>query len=89
LIEISTTAFFNEEEKAPIVVNKFSLNLKATVGDCLLNYEIFKTELGDWQDPLKDYLAKKTFRETYEFVKKEYESNVIYPPKELIFNAFK
>lgn len=29
------------------------------------------------------------FRQVFEFVKKEYKSEVIYPPKELIFNAFK
>jgi uracil-DNA glycosylase len=46
-------------------------------------------ELGSWQDPLAGYLKMPAFKATYEFVKKEYETQEIYPPKELIFNAFK
>jgi uracil-DNA glycosylase len=38
---------------------------------------------------LGDYLKKPAFRQTYEFVKSEYESQTnIFPPKNLIFNAF-
>lgn len=36
-------------------------------------------------------MKKPTFRQIYEFVKSEYETSgvQIFPPKELIFNAFK
>jgi uracil-DNA glycosylase len=37
---------------------------------------------------LGDYLKKPAFRQTYDFVKSEYESQTIFPPKNLIFNAF-
>lgn len=55
----------------------------------MLNFDSFKTELGDWQEPLADFLSKPSFKQTYDFVKREYESNVIFPPKAQIFNAFK
>jgi uracil-DNA glycosylase len=51
--------------------------------------EAFCAELGDWQVPLGDYLKKPAFKETFKFVKSEYSSQTIFPPKELIFNAFK
>eukprot|EP00347_Sterkiella_histriomuscorum_P016754 403351982 len=59
--------------------------------DCLASYESFVAELGDWQECLKDYLSKPGFRSVYDFVKSEYEKSSvpIYPPKHLIFNAFK
>lgn len=55
------------------------------------SYEAFVADLGDWQIPLADYLKKPNFRKLYEYVNSEYESagTAIYPPRQLIFNAFK
>ena len=58
-------------------------------GDIFDSYERFIQELGDWQEPLKDFLSKPTFKKTFEFVKGEYAKTTIYPPKNLIFNTFK
>ena len=54
----------------------------------LNSYEDFVAHLGDWQEPLKDYLKTSHFKDLYEYVKKEYDSTLCFPPKELIFNAF-
>jgi hypothetical protein len=40
----------------------------------LASYEAFIAELGSWQGPLDDYLKKQAFKETYKFVKSEYET---------------
>jgi len=42
----------------------------------------------DWLDTLKDEFSKPYYRELYKFVKKEYDTHVIYPPADDIFNAF-
>ena len=55
----------------------------------MVNFESFKAELGDWQEPLSDFLTKPSFKQTYEFVKREYEATVIFPPCTQIFNAFR
>jgi uracil-DNA glycosylase len=44
--------------------------------------------LGDWQTPLKAHLETGLFRATFNFVQKEYNSTLCFPPRELIFNAF-
>jgi len=55
----------------------------------LASYDAFVAELGDWQEVLKDFLAKPIFRQIYDYVKQEYSAGVCFPPKHLIFNAFK
>ncbi len=42
----------------------------------------------DWLDTLKGEFAKPYYKELYQFVKDEYNSRVIYPPADDIFNAF-
>lgn len=42
----------------------------------------------DWLDTIKGEFAKPYYKELYEFVKKEYNTHVIYPPADDIFNAF-
>ena len=92
---LSTKAFTEEEkssvEAAKNVVSTSVSPLKTdqNQGDCLESYEAFCAELGDWQGPLGDFLKKPAFKETYKFVKTEYGSQTVFPPKELIFNAFK
>ena len=42
----------------------------------------------DWLDRLKGEFSKPYYRELYGFIKKEYETQVVYPPSNDIFNAF-
>lgn len=71
------------KEVAPISKGK-----DKSSSDPLASYEDFVSNLGDWQVPLKDYLATSHFKSIYEYVKQEYASKKCFPPKELIFNAF-
>lgn len=43
----------------------------------------------EWSNALKDETEKDYFKELCAFVEDEYNSNVIYPPKEDVFNALK
>lgn len=43
----------------------------------------------EWSNALQDETEKDYFKELCTFVEDEYNSNVIYPPKEDVFNAFK
>ena len=47
-----------------------------------------KTINNSWDNYLKSEFEKDYFKRLEEFVDKEYETNIIYPPKDLIFNAF-
>lgn len=42
----------------------------------------------DWLPVLKEEFNKPYYRKLYEFVKNEYETKVVYPPSDDIFNAF-
>lgn len=42
----------------------------------------------DWLPAIKGEFGKPYYKELFEFVKKEYDTNVIYPPADDIFNAF-
>ena len=42
----------------------------------------------DWLDSIIDEFNKPYYKELYQFVKQEYETSVIYPPAEDVFNAF-
>ncbi len=42
----------------------------------------------DWLDSIMDEFNKPYYKELYQYVKKEYETMVIYPPIDDIFNAF-
>lgn len=42
----------------------------------------------DWLDTIKSEFAKPYYKELYQFVRKEYNTHVIYPPADDIFNAF-
>jgi hypothetical protein len=53
------------------------------------SYETFENELGDWKEPLKDYLSTNHLKTIYHYLKFEYQNSVWYPPQNLIFNAFK
>ena len=54
-------------------------------------YESFISELKTWEDPLKSYIKppnNKNMIYTYNFLKNEYSTKIIFPPKEKIFNSF-
>ena len=42
----------------------------------------------DWLDCIQDEFKKPYYKELYQFVRKEYNTHVIYPPADDIFNAF-
>lgn len=42
----------------------------------------------DWLAPLSAEFKKPYYRELYSFVKNEYETRIVYPPSEDIFNAY-
>lgn len=42
----------------------------------------------DWLNTIKGEFAKPYYKELYKFVKNEYDTHVIYPPADDIFNAF-
>ena len=54
-------------------------------------YESFIDKLETWKIPLKSFIDSPNnsiMKSIYNFVKKEYLSKTIFPPKDLIFNAF-
>ena len=54
-------------------------------------YESFIDKLETWKTPLKQFINppnNSTMKSIYNFVKKEYSTKVIFPPKNLLFNAF-
>ena len=54
-------------------------------------YESFISLLSTWQEPLKQFISppnNKTMHFIYDFVKTEYETKTIFPPKSQIFSAF-
>ena len=55
------------------------------------SYESFIDKLETWKTPLKSFIDPPNnalMKSIYTFVKKEYMSKTIFPPKNLIFNAF-
>lgn len=42
----------------------------------------------DWLDTIKTEISKSYYKELYQFVLNEYNTHVVYPPSEDIFNAF-
>ena len=78
------------EETKEVKKSKKTTKIKTDYNsDPLNSYEDFVAHLGDWQEPLSTYLSKPHYKSIYDYVKKEYESTLCFPPKELIFNAFK
>ena len=54
-------------------------------------YESFIDKLETWKEPLKSFINppnNSIMKSIYTFVKKEYSTKKIFPPKDLIFNAF-
>ena len=52
--------------------------------------EAFMVKIGnDWDQALAGEFEKEYYKELREFLKDEYDTETIYPPKEDIFNALK
>jgi len=49
----------------------------------------FLSDLGTWSTVLKNFTESPKMDKIYKFVSKEYNHGACYPPRELIFNAFK
>jgi len=52
-------------------------------------FDDFVDGLESWKDALKPAWSQKYFKDMYEFLKEEYRTKKVYPPPELVFNAFK
>ena len=50
--------------------------------------DTFTDGLGDWKEALSKHYTSLTFPSLFKFLQAEYASQTIYPPKNLIFNAF-
>lgn len=73
----------DEENKYQII--PFATDISANP---LSTYNTFVCHLGNWKDPLTNYLKHPQFRSIFDFVKNEYDMGTCFPPKNLIFNAF-
>lgn len=73
----------DEEEKYSII--PFSTDISSNP---LNNYNTFVCHLGNWKDPLSNYLKMPQFRGIFDFVRSEYDLGTCFPPKNFIFNAF-
>ena len=91
-----------KEKKAPISLEQKKENPKAPTitekkakedpnSKFYSSYESFIDNLESWKVPLKSFINppnNNQMKSIYNFVKKEYETKIIFPPKNLIFNAF-
>ena len=91
-----------KEKKAPISLEQKKENPEAPIitekktkedpnSKFYSSYESFIDNLESWKVPLKSFINPPNNNQNksiYNFVKKEYETKTIFPPKNLIFNAF-
>ncbi len=83
------------EPKNEKITNKFPVIPKKIDDDpnakFYTTYEAFIDKLETWKMPLKSFINPPNntqMKSIYNFVKKEYENKTIFPPKNLLFNAF-
>lgn len=76
-----TKKISNEETKA-------NQNVGAASGKFYSSLNDFLEPLDTWKEPLKDFTSKADMKFIFDFLKGEYEKKTIYPPFNLIFNAF-
>ena len=90
-----------EEEEKTITPSSITTSVSLNSND-FSPLDDFVNGLGSWKDPLKNAIQAKSFQNLCNFLKTEYKTkkvihpfenqlmyNQIYPPHELIFNAFK
>ena len=73
------------------IQNKIAQNEKNSNLKFYPTYESFIDKLETWKEPLKSFINppnNSIMKSIYNFVKKEYSTKTIFPPKDLIFNAF-
>lgn len=74
-----------EETKEEIKI----LSNPTSGNDSFPSFDEFVDGLGSWKDALKPAWSQKYFKDMYVFLKDEYATKKVYPPPNLIFNAFK
>jgi len=72
-----------EEEKQTVITST------SRASDDFPPFDEFVEGLCSWKAPLKNAIQAKSFQNLYPFLKSEYKTKKIYPPHELVFNAFK
>ena len=75
-------------DKLPVIQEKIKDDPNAKF---YTTYDSFIDKLESWKAPLKSFISppnNKQMKSIYTFIKKEYENKTIFPPKNLIFNAF-
>lgn len=84
-------------KKQPPTSNNIEINSKTEIKNIpsnnfsmtsLESFDGFTNGLGTWKEHLSDYVNSNKMKNIFNFLKNEYSSKTIYPPKELIFNAF-
>jgi len=63
--------------------------LKIYADDEFPLFEDWTEELHTWKPKLKNAIASKSFASLYTLLKAEYKSKTVFPPVNLIFNAFR
>eukprot|EP00331_Platyophrya_macrostoma_P003785 CAMPEP_0176408264 /NCGR_PEP_ID=MMETSP0127-20121128/1857_1 /TAXON_ID=938130 /ORGANISM="Platyophrya macrostoma, Strain WH" /LENGTH=269 /DNA_ID=CAMNT_0017787535 /DNA_START=34 /DNA_END=843 /DNA_ORIENTATION=+ len=81
------------EEEEKVTTKKGGKAKKSSV-DAVATGELpqlddFLADLATWKSALEKTTKEKYFVQLYKFIKDEYSSKVVYPPPNLIFNAFK
>jgi uracil-DNA glycosylase len=77
-----------KEESEELVADAKNTISTLSAGDIFSSVQCFTSKLSTWLDPLKDYLSSQKMTQIFNFCKNEYNARKIYPPRELIFNAF-
>lgn len=73
-------------KEKPVEERKVDPNYK---GVDLPPFEEFVDGLGSWKEILKPAWSDKSFKDLYDFLVAEYKVRPVYPPHDLIFNAFR
>jgi uracil-DNA glycosylase len=76
------------DEKIEENIINSNLNDKLSDDISLNTFETFINGLDTWKEPLKKFTNSDKMKSIYKFIVQEYKSKIIYPPQELIFNAF-
>lgn len=75
--------------KSPVAQEEQKLEQHPNSTGDMPQFDDFVNGLCSWQEALKKTTSQKYFSNLYSFLKKEYRTKVIFPPPQLIFNAFK
>lgn len=71
-----------------IDIRQPSSNIESNPKSSLDSLDSFISGLGTWKEPLSKFIKTDRMNSIYKFCKGEYAKNTVYPPQDLIFNAF-